>query len=117
MTDAERMRRYRAKLRASKPVTLTITQDDAAQIVHALNEVAQAKERIAQLEDALAKADEDTARYVRLAKGRGVDFQFSATLYDLLSAYAQRRNEHGLRRTQGQASDDLTKKKRPRQAR
>jgi hypothetical protein len=96
------MRRYRAKLRASKPVTLTITQDAAAQIVHALNELAQAKERIAQLEDALAKADEDTARYVRLAKGRGVDFQFSATLYDLLSAYAQRRKT--TRAAQGQAS-------------
>jgi hypothetical protein len=88
MSASERMRRYRAKRRASKAAAkpLTITKQDAAEIVAMWNELILARKALVQLADA-----RDTARR---AKDK---VQLRVTLYNLLSAYAQARK----RRTRG----------------
>jgi hypothetical protein len=92
MSGAERTRRYRATLRASKPPTkpLTISRRDAAQIVAMANELALARKAIEQLE-----SERHSARYARLLSGK---VQLSVTLYDLLLAYAQTANRRARRK-------------------
>src|SRR5262249_7358023 len=94
MTSTERVHRFRAKHR--KPVTekVTITRDEAAEIVAWWEELAQARKRIAELEGEADKSDDATARSARLSKR---DVQFTATLYDLLSTYATATNRRARR--------------------
>ena len=55
-------------------------------------------EELAQLRAEEDKADEIEARMIAIRRRSGGDVQFSTTLYDLISAYARRRNKQTRRR-------------------
>jgi hypothetical protein len=78
MSAAERMRRHRAKLRADKPLTVTMTKAEVAEIYAGLQA----------LQEKRAAG----------ALNRGNITEFSLTLYDLLCAYAQTTNRRTRRK-------------------
>jgi hypothetical protein len=95
MSATERQRRWRAKLRGSKPKTVTLTEAEAADIV-AL--VTQMQKRIAELEGRSAAAKKAVTAAPNFRRAKDNSLKRGVTLYDLLSTYAdaiKRRAMHG----------------------